>query len=101
MILLEVLKHAVNTRQLIRNRSNQLYKELEQAKLLANAGVNTKNEFLAVMSHEIRTPLNAILGSLELLADTNLDAKQNSLVNNTLSSGKALLSVVNNVLDFF
>jgi len=98
--LLAVLQHAVNTRQLISMRSHQLYKELEQAKLMANAGVDTKNEFLAVMSHEIRTPLNAILGSLDLLADTNLDVKQSTLVHNTLSSGKALLSIVNNVLDY-
>jgi len=98
--LLAVLNSAVNTQQLIRIRSNQLYKELEQAKLMADARVNTKNEFLAVMSHEIRTPLKAILGSLDLLADSNLDLKQNTLVHNTLSSGKALLSIVNNVLDY-
>jgi len=98
--LLGALKSAVNTHQLIRIRSNQLYKELEQAKLMADAGINTKNEFLAVMSHEIRTPLNAVLGSLDLLGDTSLDIKQHTLVHNALTSGKALLSVVNNVLDY-
>jgi len=98
--LIALLKQAVQTKQLIQTRSNQLYKELEQAKVMADAGLNAKNEFLAVMSHEIRTPMTAILGSLELLADTSIGPKQDNLVNNALGAGKALLSVVNNVLDY-
>jgi signal transduction histidine kinase/CheY-like chemotaxis protein/HPt (histidine-containing phosphotransfer) domain-containing protein len=98
--LLATLKQAVQTKKLIYARNNQLHKDLEHAKLDANAGVNAKREFLAVMSHEIRTPMNAILGSLDLLADTALENKQFSLLKNAQSSGKALLSIVNNVLDY-
>ncbi len=98
--LLATLKQAVQTKKLIYNRNNQLHRELEQAKLTADAGINAKREFLAVMSHEIRTPMNAILGSLELLSDTKLEGQQIPLLRNAQSSGKALLSIVNNILDY-
>jgi len=97
--LLSTLKQAVQTRHLLRSRVNNLYQELEVAKVKADAGLQAKSEFLAVMSHEIRTPMNALLGSLELLRETKLDKKQKQLLNNASSSGEALFSVVNNVLD--
>lgn len=53
-----------------------------------------KMEFLASMSHEIRTPLNAILGESEL------NAKQNKLVLVFRKSGRLLLQIVNDILDF-
>ena len=52
------------------------------------------------MSHEIRTPLNGVIGMLELLAGTALNAVQRSYVQTAGSSGDALLGVINDVLDF-
>jgi len=98
--LILTLKQAIQTRHLMRTRVNQLYSELEQAKLLADSGSTAKSNFLAVMSHEIRTPMNAMLGSMDLLCETNLDIEQKELVFNAITAGKSLLSLVSNILDF-
>ena len=73
---------------------------LQEALLDAQAAVKAKSEFLAVMSHELRTPLNGVLGFAELLADSPLDDKQKSYSRMITSSGKHLLAVVNDILDF-
>ncbi len=73
---------------------------LQEALLDAQAAVKAKSEFLAVMSHELRTPLNGVLGFAELLADSRLDDKQKAYSQAITSSGKHLLSVVNDILDF-
>lgn len=98
--LVMTISQAIQTRNLMRTRVNHLYQELEQAKLLADSGSKEKSNFLAVMSHEIRTPMNAMLGSMELLSSTQLDNEQKALLNNALTAGKSLSSLVNDVLDF-
>ncbi|MEO0398380.1 MAG: ATP-binding protein [Pseudomonadota bacterium] len=58
-----------------------------------------KTDFLANMSHEIRTPLNAVLGMAQLLSRTELNDQQRSYTKTVLTSGRALLAVINDVLD--
>jgi len=61
-----------------------------------------KSEFLAVMSHELRTPLNVILGFSEVLLDQtfgSLNPKQARYSENILTSGRHLLSLINDILD--
>lgn len=74
--------------------------ELETAKRLAESAEKAKSEFLANMSHEIRTPMNGVMGMAQLLAGTNLDAKQKMFANTIVNSGETLLTVINDILDF-
>ena len=75
-------------------------KELENALALAESGNRAKTAFLFNMSHDIRTPMNAILGFTEM-AQKHLDDpdRVNSCLEKVLSSGRHLLSLINNVLD--
>ncbi len=81
-------------------RLTQLVRELEVAKRRAEEATETKSAFLANMSHEIRTPLNAILGMASLALNTRLSPRQRDYLETVKASGEALLTVVNDVLDF-
>ena len=74
--------------------------ELLRASELAEQALLAKGQFLANISHEIRTPMNAILGVLALLQRTGLDDRQRDYVARTDGAARALLGVLNAVLDF-
>jgi signal transduction histidine kinase/CheY-like chemotaxis protein len=72
---------------------------LNQAKNAAEDADRSKTRFLATMSHEIRTPMYGVIGTTELLARSALNPEQRSLVKTIHTSGRTLLSLIDNVLD--
>ncbi|KAK7319030.1 hypothetical protein RJT34_03739 [Clitoria ternatea] len=75
------------------------YEEMMELKRRAEAADVAKSQFLATVSHEIRTPMNGVLGMLHMLMDTDLDVTQQEYVRTAQESGKALVSLINEVLD--
>ena len=85
--------------QILRSRVRYIG-QLEVAKQKAEDSGKARGAFLAAMSHEIRTPMNGVLGMTTIMLDTSLDPHQRSYVETIRNSAEALLSIINDVLDF-
>ncbi|MDK2833083.1 MAG: hypothetical protein PWP63_170 [Methanolobus sp.] len=76
--------------------------KLIMARITAEAANRAKSDFLATMSHELRTPLNSIIGFSDLIVSGGtgeISDTQKRFITNIATSGKHLLSIINNVLD--
>jgi signal transduction histidine kinase/DNA-binding NarL/FixJ family response regulator len=95
-------KRAAQMTQQTRALIDELAKKtelLERERERAEAASRAKSRFLANMSHEIRTPMNGVLGTAELLLEQPLQGEQRRMVETMSSSGRALLGIVNDILD--
>jgi signal transduction histidine kinase/ligand-binding sensor domain-containing protein/CheY-like chemotaxis protein len=80
----------------VAERTAQFREAAEQARIASKA----KSEFFAKISHEIRTPMNAVIGGAQLLGLTKLDLEQTELTSMIRTSAAALLTLINDLLDF-
>ena len=79
---------------------NELRRELERTQRVAEEASVAKSLFLANISHEVRTPLTSLLAATELLRETEMDTQQDRFAEMIVQSGKRLLRLVSDILDF-
>lgn len=90
------LRPEIQQQQKILEQQNKI----KQALAKAEESNKLKSEFIGNISHELRTPLNGILGLSEVLLNTELSKEQQQYAESIFVSGKGLLNIVNNILEF-
>lgn len=98
--MMEDAEMAQRELEAVNRRLNLVIEEAQASTQEADVANRAKSDFLATMSHEIRTPLNGVIGFIDMLAETDLNEEQLDYVNTVHSSGKALMALINDVLDF-
>lgn len=102
-VALSMMEDADKARDELEKANERLNQVIEQAKQSAHEAESAnraKSDFLATMSHEIRTPLNGIIGFVEMMGDTQTSREQDDYLSTIKSSSEALMSLINDVLDF-
>jgi len=97
-ILWEARRHRQRRREAL-HKAHQTAQAARHAQATAEAASRAKSEFLANMSHEIRTPMNGVIGMTSLLLGTGLAEKQRHYAETIQTSGRALLTILNDILD--
>lgn len=93
---LELNAHQENLETRIEHRTKQLKHALDKA----NVATKAKDNFLAAMSHEIRTPMNGIIGMVDILLQSKMDADHKKMLKTIHDSSQSLLVIINDILDF-
>lgn len=84
----------------LKQKETARLEEMRIAKEEADEANRAKSAFLAVVSHEIRTPMTGVMGMVRLLLDSNISKQQKDYVLTIQESGDAMLSLLNDILDF-
>ena len=92
MLVTDLICSAI-THQLAINRNIESRRRAEESE-------RSTRDFVAMINHELRTPLNGLLGSAELISDTELTEPQREIVNNLSQSGEFLRTIINDLLDY-
>ncbi|MEI6413839.1 MAG: PAS domain S-box protein [Pseudomonadota bacterium] len=90
----------ITSLKLAEKQLREINEQLTIARDKSDRANQAKSEFLANMSHEIRTPMNAILGLSEVLARSPMTMDQQDCVDKVLASGRALMGILNDILDY-
>ncbi len=95
-VAIELAAHRDHLGGLVESRT----RELAEARRQAEQANESKSAFLAVVSHEIRTPLNALIGLMELLGRSRLDAEQDGMLRVMQDAAATLHTLIADMLDF-
>jgi len=94
------LRHYDTERRAFHDEVVRRLKAEERARAQAETAAAVRGRFLSTMSHELRTPMNGVLGMVQLLLDSPLSPEQRSQLQAVMRSGRSLLTILNEVLDF-